>query len=193
MKRFLKMKTQLIVCLFIIFLSAPNAAHAKFRFGLLAGGWMGSFGQSGSSNSTSVNIAPAIGTEGFLGFSIAQLIFFEWSPTYLWVQKFAYSADKTGDASYLSLLALNVGVKIPVIPLEVYVGGENGTFAFSSGSADSFGGNAIKGGVSFTFPPGKVNFEYRRHFLNSDNGGALPSAVSTSLNTYFLTLGIGFY
>ena len=114
------------------------------------------------------------------------------------MQKFAGSPDKTNDSSYFSWVALDLGVCLPLGPLKVepYMGYEDGSYGFTSGTSASFSGPAGNVGLAFRYSELsllRVNFEYRRHFFNSDNAGALPPGTSTTLTSYYLGIGVGFF
>ena len=186
-----------VVGLFLIIVPARADGAVGFRTMLTLGSWTGMFWQEGSGQKISLNVKPAIGTEFQLGFS-AGPVFLQWSPTWYWVQKIEYSSnDQSTDSSYFSLGAIDLGLHVPPIPVDLYAGIDRGTLSFSSGSQANFSGYAGKVGAAVYFGPPRharigLRAEARKHFFVEDSAGQIPGSISTTAYTYLIGLTFGY-
>ena len=96
------------------------------------------------------------------------------------------------EGTYFAPLGLNVGLSIPFIPVEPYVGLERGSFGFTAGAQTNYSGLAGKLGVNVRIVPGfGMRAEYRRLYVTSDDAGSLPDGLSTSFSAWFVGLVAG--
>jgi hypothetical protein len=161
------------------------------------GGWRSLFTQSDDAgHATDISTLTSIGLQAQLGLNIS-LVFVEWNAA-LFLPSYT-PPDRAGDAQYNALLGLNAGVKIPVVPVEIYGGLEGAGYDLSGGVTPHYKGLTGKIGTNvFLQPPGTrlrtgIKAEFRRTYFGEDDAGALPAGVSTQSDIYFigLTIGIG--
>mgnify|MGYP001593691547 CR=1 FL=1 len=187
----------------ILFLSVatlvPSPAYSnelitQGRLGAFGGAWMSWFreGGGGVNAQTQSQIRP--GMEFTAGLQVSFVIV-EYVVTYLpWIRS-SNAAGRLGDAVYYSFLGGNVGFDIPFLPLEVYAGGDAGTYLFTSGTSNEFSGPVLRLGTNL-FIGDKTRIvlkaEYLRAFLLGDRGGWLPDGFSASADVVFVSLGFQF-
>ena len=183
---------------FVVILAASHDARADLttmgRIGLVGGAWMSWFreGGGGVSAQTASQIRPALNIP--MGLQVGPVIAEYTLSYYPWIRS-GSASERVGDAVYYSLLGGNIGIDIPFVPIEAYVGAEDGHYVFSSGASNEFSGIVIKGGVNvFIGHKARVliKAEYRRAFFLSDRGGWLPDGISATSDLIFLGLGFQF-
>ena len=173
--------------------AADDSLSARVQIAL--GGWRSKFSQSDStSHSTDVWSLTSLGLQAQVGMNIS-LAFIEWN-TALLLPSYT-PPDRREDAQYFALLGLNAGVKIPLLPVEVYGGIEGAGYDLSGGVAPNYKGVTGKVGTNiFLQAPGThlrtgIKAEFRRTFIGEDDAGAIPEDVTTQSDIYFLGLTIG--
>ncbi|HLE01569.1 MAG TPA: hypothetical protein VJB59_15000 [Bdellovibrionota bacterium] len=174
----------------------PCMASAPVSARLFAnlGPWISKFEQSDGLRNVDITTKMSGAAQLQLGIDVS-LLFVEYNASWL---ASAYSANpKARDASYFSPLGLNVGISLPVLPLEFYVGGEKGSYKLNGGVNPSYSGLAAKAGINLVFrPPGThagigLKAEFRRFYGSSDDAGSLPAGITTRADTYFLGMTFG--
>lgn len=158
------------------------------------GTWMSYYRQQSPGHDVKVSslLAPAVGAT--MGLRIG-IILAEYSG---WWGFSPYSANpKARDATYFAPLGGNLGLSLPYIPIEPYVGYEWGRYGLSSGAEPVYSKSGPKFGVNVLFPfSSKGQFglkaEYRKFSVGEDNMGPLPSNISTQIEVFsvFLTIGM---
>ena len=165
------------------------------RFFANLGPWISKFEQSDGSRNVKVTTAASAAAQFQLGINVS-LLFIEYNASWL---ASAYSASpKARDASYFSPLGANLGIALPVVPIEFYVGGEKGSYKLNGGINPSYSGLAAKAGLNLLFgPPGTaharigIKAEFRRFFGSGDEAGSFPSGFTTRADTYFIGMTFG--
>lgn len=189
----------LVICA-ISFLT--SGAHAKdsesvgIRAGFALGPWISKFSQTDGTHEAKFVSAPSIGTGLTLGIQFAP-IFIEYDLA--WMIS-AYSQNpKSRDASYFSPLGFNLGLMLPILPLEPYVGVERASYKINGGVSPSFSGNILKLGLNLCFSVGGSDHgyvglkgEFRRVFATGDERGDLPSTITTRADMYYIAMIFGY-
>ena len=185
-----------ILFLISLMTALTGTAHAKDSFGgrvnLNLGGWSSRFEQSQGDQKSKVStlLGPAVGID--LGIGL-KWFFIEYSANW---HIPAYSAGpKARDASYYSLLGLNLGISPPVIPVEIYGGVEDGNYGLSGGANPDYDGVTLKAGASIAFirtPVAAISVkaEYRRFFAMKDDAGDIPDGIKTRADLFFVGLAM---
>ena len=201
-----QMKTQILKALALLGLmvSSSNSAFASdkstFRISFGLGPWAGSFSESDSyGHQASLHTLPSLGMQFQLGGAFGP-IWVEYNaswflPRYILSIGSSDSPAPTAtarDAVYNSLLGLNVGLRLPILPIEPYVGLESANFGLSSGSKTDFDGWTPKLGLNF-FLSDSFGFkgEYRKMLITSDDAGSLPSGVTAGASVWYLGIVFG--
>ena len=105
--------------------------------------------------------------------------------------------DRVGDAQYFALLGLNAGVKIQVLPIEVYGGLDGAGYDLPGGVVPHYQGLTGKIGTSIFLQPAGTHLrtgikaEFRRTYIGEDDAGAIPDDVNTQSDVYFIGVTIG--
>jgi hypothetical protein len=187
----------LVVSLLATFV--PYSAHAGtgtglgFRGFIGAGPWIGSFTQSTARHKAYVStlVGPAFTLQ--MGID-ASLFFAEYNAV---IQLPHYDeTPKSRDASYYSLLGLNAGITLPILPVELYVGIEDGNYGLSGGADPDYDGPTYKAGINLHLVRGSgpivgLKGEYRRFIGIFDDAGTIPQGIDTRADMYLLAITIG--
>ncbi|MCM2323148.1 MAG: porin family protein [Oligoflexia bacterium] len=176
---------------------APAQASSSFNFRQMnsIGAWNGSLSQTDAAgHSLSARTLTSLGVE--LGFGLDFGLFFaDYNFTWFLANHTlgfgtapnAYDNPSTREGPYFAPFGLNVGVSLPMIPIDPYLGIERGSFNFSKGANTSYSGLAAKIGVNAKILPRfGLRAEYRKHYFTSDDAGTLPGGIKTRFTTWYL-------
>lgn len=185
--------------LFVGILLASSSAHAAAGSGYVGfsiGGWNGIFKQSAGSFSTELDSGLSLGFGLALGLDLGS-VRIEYTPhTY-----FAYIGTKTSttgranDFYTWSLLAGNLALDLPVLPLSPYIGGGLSDANFSFGSNASLDGAFWRVGCDLTITQtpkmnAALRVEYQQHYLPDSSAGTMPDTTQTRMRVLFAGLVI---
>ncbi len=154
------------------------------------GAWSGYFTQQGLNTGVDHRTSLSPGFQAQFGFIFGGFIFADYN-----ISIFETLGDAANRARYNSYIGGNLGISVPVLPLEVYVGTELGSYSFAA-TTTAFGSTAVRLGAKFHFynESGAVIgacLEYRRLFIGTDQAGDLPAAYITRADVYFAGLTFG--
>ncbi len=165
------------------------------RANLNMGLWRSHFDQSDDSgHSTDAWTLASLGTGLQLGLNVWRA-FIEWNGT-LFLPSYT-PPDRLADGTYSSLLGVNLGFKVPVVPVEVFGGLESGGYGLSGGASPAYGGMTWKAGATVNlYLPGSslhigLKGEYRQMTIGEDQAGALPDGIQTRSDLYYIGIVIG--
>lgn len=194
----------LLVQWIIILIALSNTAFAtdevtKLYGGIDLGAWQGHFHQRAFGRQTVIRTDTTWGLQGRVRLQIG-ILFGEYAPFYYfpYFDERETSDGQLDDARYYSLLSANLGVEVPLIHLEVYVGMSRSHFDFQFGNQTAFSGDEFKIGAALPLvhPNDSVSLklvgEFHRQFVDRDSVGTLPAQIKTYSNVYFLGLGVMF-
>jgi hypothetical protein len=174
--------------------AAKDGAEARLRFG--TGLWAGNFKQEDSFHESSMSSLASAGFQLQAGVNF-QALFLEYNLSWFTPQ-FYYRSDgiTSRDSAYYSFLGGNVGVSLPLLPLEIYTGVDQGNYRLSTGTNTRFGGLVPKLGVNLMVGPSGglrigVRAEVHRFFGSSDDAGSLPSGLTVRSDMIYVGVIVG--
>ncbi len=158
---------------------------------LQLGLWQGTLKQAGFGNESKIESPLSLGASLGLGAIFADLIFLQYRFTYL--HDFQ---SKMNSSYYYSLGGLDLGIDVPIIPIQLYVGGELGRVRFPLAGMTYPSAKTLKLGAEFTFlRRGPLHLglraEWRRIYLGYDQEGEIPEAYSTQDDALFGSISFG--
>ncbi len=167
------------------------------RAGVSFGSWGGKFSESfttsetGNTQTAQVTVSPAKGMEAFFGTFASGPFFIDWTPTYFMPSKWNSSNSPSSWSYYTAFASGEVGISLAkmthFLPIEAFVGVDDGNFAFINGAKTHMSGPVFKAGADFIplytdTEHGSMDFglraEYRKSFMSIDSYGSAPLSTS---------------
>lgn len=190
------------LCLVLATRSLPAQAQESsmgYFAGLDLGAWKYWFTQGGNGQSIKHSGDVSLGFQGSAGVRVS-IFFIEYTPAYF-IATVGETPDAlerdANDASWSTYKAGNIGLALPLIPLDLYAGGGHSCLDFSFGADSEYCGLFGRVGANIVLSRAsygslRIKAEYIRQFISTDEAGALPAEISSSANSAFIGLSFSF-